>query len=185
METELAEKVAKDMAAEQESPKKVDAHPGCVERRLTVMDRKLAIEAVESYWRKQAKENKAQRDADLKAMSKITKVKELLDVHGMADYFDSISDSLMDRIEAWRRAVAEYEEAFKKATPVDDMPAKPSRRPPKHSDADLRGPEASYWPTSKIDAMIQDAIKDMDWRQFPAEDVMLLSGKFQIKTDED
>lgn len=139
------------MVAEGEEKTAIPA--GCVERRLNMYDRRLIMQAVVVYL---GKDNRN----DIKGANKKERIRKLLNYSDVEEYFDLLSDSYSERVESWNDAWKRYNDAKKAGSPLPD---KPPRKAPEPMDEELRGPESKFHIPSKLDVLILDAIKAMQW----------------------
>lgn len=156
---------------------------GRVVRRLSFMDRRLVLEAVEAYGRRPQQQRSGRAEADgmggsYRSMMKIARLRDVLDADGVLSYYEAMEDTLTERREKWTREVDAYAKASNDGAP------RPPRRAPQLSPEELKGQEANYRLSPRDDVYIQDALKEMDWSRFPAEDVVRVCEKFGIRGDE-
>ncbi len=157
------------METEPKAQDETSKYPGCVKRILNFMDRQLALEAVLRYWKKPPAGQ--DRKCDWRGNRKIKLVKDALDQESVIDYFEAMQDALADRIEQWQKEVRAYTKALQEGTPEDKLPPKPPRRQPRLTDEESCGKESVFWIKSVVDSHIIEFLREMDWKDFPVDDV--------------
>lgn len=149
-----------------------DARLGMVPRRLNYRDRLLILFAVNSHFRKK-------QGAGIADSERIRKIQEILDVEGVENYFQAVSESMTEEMLAYKQAV----EAQLNRQPGAPEAPKPGKKP-RASKADQRGKEATFHLPPKVDTLIQDAIKAAQFDPTDAEYVIELCKKYQITVEE-
>lgn len=149
---------------------------GNVPREFTMQDRRLILQSLDAYCKKDNR-------GDSKHLIKFQRIRTLLRYQELEEYYDMISDHVMDLLEKWSKAHKEYAEAKEKG---EDWKAleRPSRRRPDAEPKDIRGPSVNFPVPSRLDVLIKDAVKAMQFDPSLAEYVVELYTKLDIK-DED
>lgn len=166
---------------------------GCVERLLNFRDRDIIISATRDYCKSDG------GHADHKHQSKLDKITKLLNLEECIEYFDMINEAYEDEIKEWmgnRKKYAIYQdyklglitiEEAKVQLPTFDASSsqeKPSHRQPKPTSEEQRGKERVFYIPSKLDAMIQDALRAYKFNPLVAEFNAEVCLKFGIKEEE-
>jgi hypothetical protein len=165
---------------------------GHVERHLTMQDRNMIVGAALALC--QHKDHKK-----LKDQRRLEAVKRLLKFDETLDYFAMVNDSLEEEQARWEGARERYRlfrkwkegglktEDFRKDYPGIDLgegPPKPPLRGPEMSPQDKRGPERPFFLPAKLDAWIEEALREMDWDTPMSEGSVELAEKYGIGKEE-
>lgn len=142
-----------------------DLHPGCVKRVLTVRDRLLIFQALNSA---------VAQGADPKTLARLVTLRETLDQDGVDDYFSAMEKEFAKRFQVWG-------EAFK--AHVTAGAADPGPKP-KQTDDELLGHSSTYWLKPKLDSHIQDTIKSAKFDGGNAKHVVSLFQKYGIPIED-
>ena len=148
----------------QDAEAKVETHPGCVKRDLTVRDRMLIFQALGQG---------LQQGGSPQALSRL---RELIDSDGVEDYYEAVDKD-------YAMAMNAYAESFRKyvADPVKNQDPGPR---PKQTNSVKIGPTNTYWVKAKLDTHICDALKAAKFDAMSAEYVVSLFAKYGIAIEE-
>lgn len=181
--------VDRDLAESSKPDKKVPE--GHVTRTLSCRDRNLIIGACRAYV-------KGESRGKHKNQFKVDRVIKLLIEPETTEYFSMINDAQAESLFRWQEARQAYvafrmmkggmikPEEFSKTFPdldVDECPTKPSIQQPRLTEDEQRGPTREFHIPSKIDAFIEEALRDMEWGSIGSEQVVELMERYGIDAE--
>lgn len=137
--------------------------PGCVERILSFRDRNLIIGACRAWCQKQDR-------SDQKAITKLDRIQKLLVFEETVEYYEMIDDHYTLKQREWEKQKQLY---------LDGKGEKHGKRP-QPSAQEQRGQERLFHVPSKLDAWIQESLREMRWNPLTAEYVTELFSKFEM-----
>lgn len=189
---ENAKKPDVPLAAEDTGHEMKGPPPGTVLRTLNYKDRRMILLACAT---RAAQEKKG----DYKMMARLEKVKKMLVMEDVDDYFETIEDAVNEKVRAWTKEVNLFstyeawksggitEKKFRETFPEADIstpPEKPPFKMPRLSDDEKRGKSCSFHVPTKIDLFIEESLKEMHWGTGDSKFVLELAEKYQLPIED-
>ena len=189
---QLAKAVVEKDRLESEKPERTIPE-GCVVRNLSFRDRNLIIGSCRVYV-------KGENRGKHKNQFRVDRVCKILLEQETVDYFLMINDAQAENLFKWQEGRQAYvafrmmkggmlkPEEFVKNFPGLDMdvcPQKPPVQQPKLTEDEQRGKVREFYIPAKIDAFIEEALRDMDWGTLGSEQVVELLQRYRIDEEGD
>lgn len=181
--------VEKDQVEAKKQEKSVPE--GCVTRTLSMRDRNLILGACRTYV-------KGENRGKHKNQFKVDRIVKCLLEQETVDYFLMINDSQAENLFKWQEQRQAYvafrmmkggmikPEEFAKSFPdidMDECPPKPPIKQPELTKDEQRGPTREFYIPSKLDAFIEEALRDMEWGAIGSEQVVELMERYGIEAE--